>query len=78
MNEVNDFNKYKRAKIITKELEKVLNIINLSLKGLKPFRKYTSISETLLCLEDSKSILEIHLEHQKKILENKGRVVDKI
>lgn len=75
MNEVNDFNKYKKAKIIVEDLEKILKIIDLSMKGLKPFRKYTSLSETLLCLEDSKSILEIHLEHHRKILENKGKVL---
>jgi len=74
MNEINDFNKFKKAKIVVQELEQVLKIINLSLSGLKPFRKYTSLSETILCLEDSKSILEIHHEHHKKVIENKGKV----
>lgn len=74
MNEIHDFHKLKKAKIIVEELEKVMKILNLSIVGLKPFRKYTSLSETLLCLEDSRTILEIHLEHHKKVLENKGKV----
>lgn len=76
MNNIHDLQKIKRAKIIVRELEQVLKIINLSIQGLKPYKKYTTLSETLLCLRDSKDILEIHLSHNKKILENKGKTIE--
>jgi hypothetical protein len=76
MNELHDFNKLKRAKKIVKDLEIVMQMLNLAIRGLKPFRDYTSLQETLLCLEDSKIILEIHLSHNKQVLLNKGQVVE--
>lgn len=69
-----DFNKYKKAKIIVSELETLLKIIDLSIKGITPFKKYNSISETLMCLNDNKTILDIHLNHYKKVIETKGSV----
>lgn len=77
MNEISDFNKYKKAKIVVKELETVIQILKLAKVGLKPFRKYSSLSETLLCIGDSLAILEIHHEHHKRILETKGIVDEK-
>lgn len=74
MTNLNDFTKFKKAKTIVRELSTLLKIIDLSIAGLTPFRKYTSISETLLCLQDNKTILEIHLDAQKHILDNKGSV----
>lgn len=74
MNEVSDFNKYKKAKTVVEELDMVLKIINLTIKGLKPFREYNSLSETLEALKDSKTILGIHFEHNKQVLKNKGQV----
>lgn len=76
MNEISDFNKYKKAKTVVEELDVVIKIINLTLKGLKPFREYTTLSETIECLKDSKTILGIHLDHQRQILKNKGQVSD--
>lgn len=76
MNEVSDFNKFKRSKKIVKELEVVIKILILAQSGLKPFRDYTSLQETLLCIEDSKTILRIHLDHHKQILKNKGSIKD--
>lgn len=74
MNEISDFNKYKKAKQIVRELNTVVKILTLAYNGLKPFREYYSLQETMLCLQDSKMILEIHLEHHRKVLENKGKI----
>lgn len=78
MTNLNDFNKYKKAKIIVKELSNLLKIIDLSIIAMKPYKKYTSVDETLLCLEDNKTILGIHLDHQKQILKNKGSVENEV
>lgn len=76
MSKVHDFNKMKKAKVVVRELTTLLKIIDLSITGLTPFKKYTSIMETLSCLYDNKTILDIHLSHHKKILDNKGSVED--
>lgn len=76
INKIHDFNKLKKAKRIVKDLETVMKILNLTHIGLKPFRDYTSLQETLLCIEDSKTILQIHLDHQKNVLKNKGEVIE--
>lgn len=78
MNEIHDFNKLKRAKKIVKDLTVVLHGLDLAIKILKPYRDYTSLQETILCLEDSKTILDIHFSHQKQILENKGQVLEEV
>lgn len=77
MSNTYDFNKVKKAKRIVKELEVVIKILTLAKNGLKPFRDYTSLQETLLCIDDSKTILEIHLNHNKQILKEKGKLNEK-
>ena len=74
MSNLHDFNKLKKAKVIVRELTTLLKIVELSINGMTPFRKYSSIQETLACLQDNKTILSIHLEHHKQILANKGSV----
>lgn len=74
MTNLNDFNKYKKAKLIVKELTNLLKIVDLSIKAIKPYTKYTSVGETLLCLQDNHTILSIHLEHHQQVLKNKGSV----
>jgi hypothetical protein len=69
-----DLSKYKKAKSVVRDLTTLLQIINLSINGLTPFRKYTSISETLACLEDNKTILSVHLDHHSQIIANKGSI----
>lgn len=74
MSNLHDFNKLKKAKVIVRELTILLKIVELSINGMTPFRKYSSIQETLACLQDNKIILQIHLDHHKQILANKGSV----
>ena len=76
MSNLHDFNKLKKAKVIVRELTTLLKIVELSINGMTPFRKYSSIQETLACLQDNKTILSIHLSHHKAILESKGSVPD--
>ena len=74
MTRVNDINQYKKAKIIVKDLTKVLTTINASLAGLYPHKKYKPVLNAIYHLEDSKSVLEYNLEHYKMVLETKGEV----
>jgi uncharacterized Fe-S cluster-containing radical SAM superfamily enzyme len=68
---LDDFKKYKQSKLIVKELTFVIKIINLTLKGLGPFKRYTSIKEIIRVLEEHKGILEVHLNSNKKTIDKK-------
>ncbi len=71
-NNLDDYKKYKQSKLIVKELTFVIKIINLALKGLNPFKRYSSIKEIIRVLDEHKLILEIHLNSNKKAIDEKG------
>lgn len=67
-----DLQKYKRAKIIVKDLQVIIPILIKSYDALKPYMKYRPVLEVLNYLSDSKLILEVHLRNEKKIIDNNG------
>lgn len=71
---INDLQKYKRAKVVVKELKYGITLIDVAIKGFEKIKKYTAIQAVLLELRDAKAILEIHLDSHMKIIENKGEV----
>jgi len=73
MDNIHDITKIKKAKLIVKELEMALQVIELSIVGLKPFKKYTGIKETIYSLNDNKETLNFHLEEWTEILNSKGK-----
>jgi hypothetical protein len=62
---------YKRAKIFTNDLEKIIKIISLSIQGLSHFSRYTPVNTIISTLQTNKTLLEIHYNKYKKIVENK-------
>lgn len=66
------YKKAKRSETIVEELEAVLNIVRLTVKGLRLFRYYSPVQDILKQLNDSKTIIEIHLNNHRQIIENKG------
>jgi hypothetical protein len=69
---ISDFLKYKKAKIIVKDLE----VLNKKLSGiyqeLYPYKKYVPVRELLKTVTDSKTIISLHLKKNKTIVNNKG------
>lgn len=64
--------KYKRAKVIVKDLEKALKVITAtetSLKGLEHYRPVAYILTTIL---ENKPYIEIFLNQHRIIVETKG------
>lgn len=59
----------KKAALIAEDLEKVLHIMNLTLDALKHYNKYIQVMETLSTIQNSKTLIEIHLAKYQKILE---------
>ena len=71
---INNITQYKQSKIITKDLENVLSIIKQTIKQLNDYKKYYGVQESLTSLDDCKTILTIHLNKHKRIIETKGEV----
>lgn len=70
---INNLHKYKKAKVIVKDLENIVKAMNLSIQALSYFGKYIPVAESISVLQCNKTLLEIHLAKQKKIVDTKGR-----
>lgn len=70
-NEVIDLKEYKKAKVLVKELEELIKIINLSINALSMYKKYVPVMECISMLQSNKTILEIHYHRYKRLIEKK-------
>lgn len=70
--DLSEYKKAKRSEVIVEELEEVLKMIRLTIKGLRLFRYYSPVKELLTQLHDTKTILEVHNNHHKNIIAQKG------
>lgn len=68
---LSEYKKAKRSEVIVEELEAVLGMIRLTIKGLRLFRYYSPVKELLAQLHDTKTVLEIHLNSHKNVMEKK-------
>lgn len=71
---INNITQYKQAKIIVKDLEELISVLDNSLNQLNKFKKYNTIRETLTALDDSRTILGIQYLKYKRILDSKGEI----
>lgn len=70
---VNDLTKYKKALLYVKELDKLKQSMTKALSDLEPYKKYIPAQECIEVLSNSLTIVNVHLNHQKKIVETKGQ-----
>lgn len=71
---VNNLLEYKKAKILAKDLEVILKIINLSISALHHYSKYAPVNVIISTLQTNKTLLEIHYNKYKRIIDTKGKV----
>ena len=77
MKYINDLTKYKQAKIVKKDIDDILIILNNSIFSLNKFSgRYSLVRESIITLEELKATLIIHKKNIKKIIENKAIIVD--
>jgi len=69
---INNITKYRQAKIFAKELQETIDILQSSMTSLEKYKKYDTVTDSILTLDATKTILEIHLRNVFKILKNKG------
>jgi hypothetical protein len=69
---MNDIHLYKKALIFTKELSKLEQSMKNALAEIERYKKYIPAQECIETLSRNLSIVQIHLAHQQKIVNNKG------
>ena len=72
MKTVNDLKLYKKALIYVKELAKLEASMKIALSEIELYKKYIPAQECIETLSRNIMIVQVHLNHQKKIVENKG------
>lgn len=69
---INDLKLYKKALLYTKELAKLETSMKTALVEIEQYKKYIPAQECIEILARNIIIVNAHLEHQKKIVDNKG------
>ena len=69
---MHDIHKYRKALRFVKELGKLETSMKNALKDLELYRHYLPAQECIEVLSNNLTIIKVHLEHQKKIVDNKG------
>lgn len=69
---VNNITLYKKALIYVKELAILEQSMNKALIDLEPYKKYIPTQECIEVISRNLSLVKVHLNHQKKIVESKG------
>lgn len=71
-NKVVDLNTYKKAKVVVKEIDKIIKFYDLALAGLSNYGKYRPVAETIAKLRTDRQQLNIYLKKCQTFLDNKG------
>lgn len=71
---MNDIHKYKKALIHTKELAKLEKVIISALSELQNCKQYIPAQECIEVLSNNLTIVQVHLNHQRSVVENKGKI----
>lgn len=74
---VTNLNNFRLAKKYKKDSVDFLKVIDLSIRGLTPFKVYIPVKKILLELHDQKAILMAHLSTAEKILDKKEIINEK-
>lgn len=70
---MNNLTKYRKALIYTKELAKLEASMKKALTEIEVYKKYIPAQECIEVLSNNLTIVQVHLNHQKKIVETKGK-----
>lgn len=69
---LSEYKKAKRSETIASELEAVLSQIRSGIRELRRYRYYSPVKDLLTQMNDTKVILEVHLNKHKSIANKKG------
>lgn len=66
---ITDFKNKKKLQIIAKDLAECKKRLSTSIELLKDYGKYIPIMESLSTLHNSRTLIEIHLNKYKRVIE---------
>ena len=72
MTKTHSLKNYKQAKVLEKDLKQIIRVIDLAISALHHYSKYSPVSVIMSSLQTNKTILEIHYNKYKRIVETKG------
>lgn len=72
--EKHDLREYRLSKLHCDNLKLIIKILDLTKRGLTPFRIYSAALKVYNVVDEQKQILESHYEKYKKIKETKGKI----
>lgn len=69
---IHNITEYRKAKIIVKDLERILKILEAAETSLRAYDKYRPVQYILTTMVSEKNILKVYLESHRLIIDNKG------
>lgn len=70
---INNINKYKKALTLVEELSKLELSLKTALTDLEQYNKYIPAQDCIEVINRNLMLVKVHLNQQKKIVENKGK-----
>lgn len=70
---VNNITKYKKALRFVRDLDKLAKVLSDAEKELLKYKQYKPAQECIDVISNNLLLVKVHLEHNKKIVENKGK-----
>ncbi len=68
-----DIHKYKKALVYVKDLSKLEESLQKALNDISQYKHYLPAQECIEVISNNLTLVKVHLNHQKKIVENKGK-----
>lgn len=66
---ISDYKNLKKVKIISQDLQEINKRLTICIESLKDYKKYIPVMESISTLHNSRTILEIHINKYKRLLE---------
>lgn len=66
---IKDYKDLKKAKLVYKDLLDVKQRLTTSITDLAPYRKYIPVMESISTLQNSLTLIDIHLGKFKRVIE---------
>lgn len=70
---MNNIHKYKKALVYVRELSKLEESLQKALSEIEHYKKYIPAQECAEVISRNLTIVQVHLNHQKKIVQTKGQ-----
>lgn len=74
MTELHSIGKFKALKVVKRDLEELIRVVELNIRGLQNYKHYSAVAVILTTLLEQLDVLKRQLEQAKEGLKDKGKV----